>query len=110
MRAVARTYQLRFNIWYYLLLVFLSPITLFILPIALPFTWRTWPRLIDEEGMTLRNGTRIPWSACTNVVTYSKSRVELVFGATTVPLFGQWHVGGKEIVAFVRERLGVQQL
>ena len=72
----------------------------------LPFEWKKWPRVIDQEGLTLRNGTRIPWSACSNVVTH-QNRTELIFGATTVPLYTRWFVDGEQIRLWVRQRLGV---
>jgi len=99
-------FEIKFKATYFVVIGLLSPLTLFILPFVLPFEWRKWPRLLDGDGLTLRNGTRIPWSACTNVVTWP-NRTELVFGATTVPLYTRWFVGGEEIRQWVRQRLGV---
>jgi hypothetical protein len=97
---------IRFRASYFVLLALLSPLTLFILPIAMPFEWRKWPRTLDDEGLTLRSGTRIPWRECTNVVTHT-NRTELIFGATTVPLYTRWFVDGEAIRQWVRKRLGV---
>ena len=98
--------EIKFRSTYFVVIALLSPLTLFILPFVLPFEWRKWPRTLDDQGLTLRSGTRIPWSECTNVVTWP-NRTELVFGATTVPLYTRWFVDGEEIRQWVRQRLRV---
>ncbi len=44
------------------LLVFGGLASFGVVPVVLLFPRRRWPRLLDESGMTLRNGTHIPWS------------------------------------------------
>ena len=43
--------EIRFRPAYFVVLTLLSPLTLFLLPILMPFEWRKWPRLLDQEGV-----------------------------------------------------------
>ncbi len=87
--------------------VLTTPLTFLVAPIALLVTMRQWPRSVDAEGVLMRNGTRIPWSACTNMVRFPGGRYELVFGATTVQFPGRMIAGGKQIAEEIRQHLGV---
>lgn len=99
-------YECRYSVMFYFFLVLFMPLTLGIGTIGLLISSRQWPRLVDAEGITLRSGMRIPWSACTNVVKLGM-RTDLVFGGTTIP-FPQLSIrNGKKILADIRERLGV---
>ena len=42
------------------LLVFGGLASFGVVPVVILFPRRRWPRLLDESGMTLRNGTHIP--------------------------------------------------
>jgi hypothetical protein len=77
-----------------------------LIPLVLHFSRRQWPRVVDGEGLTLRDGTRIPWRACTHVAK-AQGRTDLVFGGTTV-WFPAWQIrDGKQILAEIRDHLGV---
>jgi hypothetical protein len=61
--------------------IFLSVISLgvFYLAVWLPSVSR-YPRILDEEGMTLRNGTRLSWSKLTEVISRPAGVLWLQFG------------------------------
>ena len=69
---------------------------------------KSWPKIVDNDGLTLGDGTRIPWSACTHVQKQS-GRTDLIFGGTTVP-FSTFSIrNGRLILAEIRKRLGVPE-
>ena len=48
-------------------MVILGLFSMGVAPWAIWRSMRTWPAQADEEGMTLRNGTRIPWTDFTQI-------------------------------------------
>lgn len=47
--------------------IFLGVFTLGIAPLAGWLTQRTWPRAVDEQGVTTRAGTQITWDEFTKI-------------------------------------------
>lgn len=47
--------------------VFLGVMTLGVAPLMAWVNERSWPRLIDEQGLVTRGGTRIAWNEFTSV-------------------------------------------
>lgn len=83
------------------------------------FMWlssRSWPKVIDEEGMTLQNGKRVLWKEMTDrrsvtvVDSYTGRRItgrlELIFGKTTVRIVPQSIVEGSAAIDFITEIIG----
>lgn len=77
-------------------------------------TWR-WPRILDSEGVTLRNGNRLLWKDLTRVQPVTvvnrygsrvTGRIDLHFGKNKVPLVGQSLKEGALVFAFVGRVLG----
>ncbi len=48
-------------------MVVLGLFSLGVAPWAIWRTMRRWPARVDEQGMTLRNGTHIPWTDFTQI-------------------------------------------
>ncbi len=76
---------------------------------------RTWPGVIDQEGITLRNGKRVEWKQLSDVqrVTVVDSlgrrvtgRLELVFGKTKVKIVPQSLAEGQAALDYVSQILG----
>lgn len=104
-RRVQRT-EIHVSIGFWVIALTLGLLTVGIVPLAMIFARKNWPRILDDEGLTLGDGTRIPWSACTHVQKMP-GRTDLVFGGTTVP-FPTFQIrGGKRILGEVRTRLGL---
>jgi hypothetical protein len=87
--------------------ILLGPLTLGILPIAMVLQARSWPRRLEDQHLILRNGLRIPWSECTNVVKQPMGRYEVVFGGTTVQVPTISLAGGKKVAQWILDRLHI---
>ncbi len=99
-------HDIRVSVGYWLIAVGLGVVTLGIVPLVMLLSRRAWPRVVDDEGLTLRDGTRIPWTACTHVAKVPGA-TQLVFGGTTVP-FPTFSIRrGKHILGDIRQRLGL---
>lgn len=99
-------HQIHVSIGFWIIAVLLGALTAGIVPLVMVLGRRNWPRIVDDDGLTLGDGTRIPWSACTHVAKVPGA-TQLVFGGTTVP-FPTFSIRrGKEILADIRQRLGL---
>lgn len=99
-------HQIHVSIGFWIIAVLLGALTAGIVPLVMVLGRRNWPRIVDDDGLTLGDGTRIPWSACTHVAKVPGA-TQLVFGGTTVP-FPTFSIrGGKKILADIRQRLGL---
>ena len=76
---------------------------------------RNFPKLIDREGITLRNGGRVHWPELTRkekitVVAKSGSRMagglDLYFGKQKVKIAPQSFAEGYEVLTFLKSILG----
>jgi hypothetical protein len=97
--------RLGFGFW--ALNILLGPLTLGILPLAMAMQVRNWPKRLEDDHLVLRNGTRIPWSECTNVVKQPMGRYEVIFGGTTVNVPTISLAGGKKVAQWILDRLNV---
>jgi hypothetical protein len=99
-------HEIHVSVGFWILAVVLGVLTVGVVPLAMILGRKNWPRVIDNDGLTLGDGTRIPWSACTHVAKVPGT-TQLVFGGTTVsfPTFSIRH--GKKILADIRTRLGL---
>lgn len=61
------------------MVVTLGILTLGLFPVFNWFNTRSWPKLLDEQGLVTRKGTRIPWDQ----VTKFRKVVTSMRGATT---------------------------
>lgn len=87
--------------------ILLGPITIGILPLVMILQARSWPRRLEPTHLVLRNGLRIPWSECTNVVKQPMRRYEIIFGGTTVQLPTLSLRRGKAVAQWILDRLNV---
>lgn len=101
-------HEIRVSVGYWIVAVVLGALTVGIVPLVMVLGRRAWPRVVDNDGLELGDGTRIPWSACTHVAKVPGA-TQLVFGGTTVP-FPTFSIRrGKKILADIRQRLGLPQ-
>ena len=87
--AVVGEIEVKPRVGWYVGLVLLGVISAGILTIMLLVQLRSWPRRLDQEGMTLRDGTFLPWNELTDGIQTRSAGVEqirLSFGATQVPI------------------------
>ena len=100
--------DVRLGIGFWVLNIFLLLPTFGIMLLASLVSARSFPRRLEQDHLILRNGTRIPWSECTNVVKLpSWGRYAIVFGGTTiyVPTLSLAH--GKQVIQWILDRLNV---
>lgn len=99
-------HEIRVSVGFIIVCVVLGVVSAGIVPLVLIFSRRGLPKVVDNDGLTLGDGTRIPWSACTHVAKVPGT-TQLVFGGTTVsfPTFSIRR--GKKILAEIRQRLGL---
>jgi hypothetical protein len=80
---------------------------------------RKWPRVADQEGLTLRNGKRFLWSQLTNhqAVTVvgpggirTAGRLDLIFGTYVVHVVPVSITPAQELIAFIGEQTGRQMV
>ena len=78
---------------------------------------RSWPKRIDQSGITLRNGKQFMWNdltdtrAVTVVGRYGAritGRLELVFGKKKVRIVPQSLQEGQGVIKYINEILGTQ--
>lgn len=83
--------------------------------LALWLTARTWPRVVDSEGITVRNGKRVRWSEMTDsrLVTVTDQngrrvtgRLDLYFGKTKVKVVPHSIAEGREVMDFIAKVAG----
>ncbi|MGZ3441532.1 MAG: hypothetical protein ACXVDD_18560 [Polyangia bacterium] len=99
-------HEIRVSVGFWIVAVGLGLVTFGIAPLAMIFSRKNWPKIVDDDGLTLGDGTRIPWQACTHVAKVPGS-TQLVFGGTTVP-FPTFSIRrGKQILGDIRQRLGL---
>ena len=99
-------HEIHVSVGFWIIAVTLGLVSFGIVPLAMLLARRNWPRLLDDDGLTLGDGTRIPWKACTHVQKMS-GRTDLVFGGTTVP-FPTFQIRhGKQLLGQIRTRLGL---
>jgi hypothetical protein len=98
--------EIHVSVGFWVVAVLLGVVTFGIVPLAMVWSRKNWPKVLDDTGLTLGDGTRIPWTACTHVQKVP-GRTDLIFGGTTVPFptFSIRH--GKKILADIRARLGL---
>lgn len=99
-------HEIRVSVGYWIVAVGLGLLTFGIVPLVMVLSRRNWPKVVDDDGLTLGDGTRIPWTACTHVAKVPGA-TQLVFGGTTVsfPTFSIRH--GKKLLGEIRQRLGL---
>jgi hypothetical protein len=99
-------HEIRPSIPFILVCVVLGLVSFGIVPLLLILARRGLPNVVDDDGLTLGDGTRIPWTACTHVAKVPGT-TQLVFGGTTVsfPTFSIRR--GKQILGEIRQRLGL---
>ena len=101
-------HEIHVSIGFWAVAVTLGLVTAGIVPLVMILSRKNWPKLLDDDGLTLGDGTRIPWSACTHVQKVA-GRTDLIFGGTTVP-FQTWSIRhGKRILGEIRKRLGLAE-
>ena len=99
-------HEIRVSVGYLIVAVGLGLVTFGIVPLVMLLLRRNWPKIVDDEGLTLGDGTRIRWTACTHVAKVPGA-TQLVFGGTTVP-FPTFSIRrGKAILGDIRQRLGL---
>ncbi|MHB0876686.1 MAG: hypothetical protein ACYC5O_11660 [Anaerolineae bacterium] len=83
--------------------------------LALWLSARIWPKVMDAEGITLRNGKRVNWAEMTDsrLVTVVDDRgrrvtgrLELIFGKTKVKVVPHSLEEGAEVMAFISKIAG----
>ncbi len=76
---------------------------------------RSWPRVLDPEGITLRSGARVAWNQLTDVRRVTvvdelgrkvTGRLELVFGETKVKIVPQSLAEGQAVLDYLGQLLG----
>jgi hypothetical protein len=63
-----------------------------------------YPRVVDEEGITLRNGSRLSWSKLTKVVSRPAGVLWLQFGNERAIIAPSAIDHADEVTAMVREK------
>lgn len=83
--------------------------------LGLWLTARSRPRIMDDEGITLRNRKRVLWRDCTRAIQVTavadgggriSGRAELEFGAVKVPLVPQSVAQGQAMLDYASRRAG----
>ena len=99
-------HEIRASIPFIVVCVVLGVVSAGIVPLVLLLSRRNLPKIVDDDGLTLGDGTRIPWKACTHIAKVPGT-TQLVFGGTTVsfPTFSIRR--GKQILVEIRQRLGL---
>ena len=78
---------------------------------------RSWPRRVDDAGMTLRSGKQVSWDDLSDVRRVMvvdqlgrrvTGRLELIFGKTTAKIVPQSLIPGHQVMAAISERLGFE--
>jgi hypothetical protein len=99
-------HEIRVSVGFILVCVLLGLVTFGVVPLIMILARRGLPKVVDDDGLTLGDGTRIPWKACTHIAKVP-GQTQLVFGGTTVP-FPTFSIRrGKQILSEIRERLGL---
>lgn len=102
--------EIKLSGFYKSVIVMAGIFTLGIGALAMWLQLRSWPKRIDAEGITLRNGKHLGWGEFTekrdvSVINHMgrqvASRVELVFGNTTVRIVAPSLKNGYEVVSYI---------
>ncbi len=106
--------EIKLSGFYKSVIVIAGIFTLGIGALAMWLQLRSWPKRIDAEGITLRNGKHLTWGEFTekrNVTVINQmghqmaSRVELVFGKTIVRIVAPSLKNGYEVISYVDQIL-----
>lgn len=91
-------------------------LSLGLVPLMMWVSAMNWPRLLDDEGITLRSGKRLSWDMLTDIrrVTVVDAetgarvtgRLELVFGRITAKVVPHSLQEGQEVLSFLTRVLG----
>ena len=82
------------------MMVFLGVMTLGIAPLAQWILQKGWPKLVDEQGLVTRGGTRIAWGEFTKAV---KVQTQVTRGSSSrVEHYELFSPKGKVVVAAYR--------
>lgn len=109
------TLTIEINPAFRMLLWILGIFTLGVGALGMWLQTRSWPRVMDDDGITLRNGTRVRWSECTKIVRVTavtehggriSGRADLLFGKTRVRLVPQSLVQGQAVLDYASAHLG----
>jgi hypothetical protein len=106
--------KLHFSVQFIILMILMGICSFGLMPLFLWLGARSWPRLIDQDGMTLRNGKRLSWKDVTefrrvNLRIHGISaggRIEVLFGKKKVPIPLNSFSEGREVLAFLSQRFG----
>lgn len=108
--------EVRLNAFYKFVMWLVGICTLGIGALIMWVMLRRWPKYIDNEGVTLRNGRRFLWSEVddTKWVTLANyrgnrigGRLDLVCGTCRIPIVPQSLVNGEQVIDYIGERLGM---
>jgi hypothetical protein len=87
--------------------VFLGVMTLGVAPLAIYLQMRSWPSLVDEQGLVTRGGKRIAWQEFTKI---TRVRTQVSSGGSGVEHFELKYAKGKVDVVVYRLVDGQQVL
>jgi len=102
--------------WFIFLMIAGGLFSFGVATIAMWFSSRKWPAVVDEEGIIMRNKKRVYWKDLTSiqpvkVVSYSGRRItgrlDLMFGKTSVAIVPHSIKKGQEVMDFISDILGV---
>jgi hypothetical protein len=92
--------------------VVLGVFTLGVAPLAIKMKERSWPRLVDEQGLVTRSGSRIAWEeftravkVVTNVQGTVTERYDLTSPKGVVSIVPHRLQDGMEVLEYAWERL-----
>src|SRR5258706_15969830 len=98
------------------MMVVLGVLTLGLGVLLMFFQTRGWPRVLDREGLTLRNGRRYTWDQCTNTEGVRVNlggtgariagRLDLYFGTEVVHVVPVSIDPSAQIIAFIGQAIG----
>ncbi len=102
---------------YKMLMLILALVTCGVGWVALWATARSWPKVVDGEGITTRGGKRVFWteldaqqrvSAVDHLGRRISGRLDLVFGKTRVAIVPQSIVPAQQVMDVLSQVLGGQ--
>jgi len=76
---------------------------------------RSWPKVLDQQGMTLRNGKRVEWNQLSDVKRVTvvnelgrrvTGRLELTFGKTKTKIVPQSLAEGQAALDYISQIVG----
>ena len=81
-------------------------------------TTRSWPKLVDDQGIVLRNGKRLNWGEFVNkrevevvdqLGRHVTSRLELIFGKNKAKIVPQSLADGYKVLELIESKLPNKQ-